>query len=67
MQIAAACDTLTSLPGSGVIKPMPEAEIAKAVQLLDLMLEFFADEAAGRAAVMMTETAATVLSALYCI
>ena len=25
------------------IKPMPEAEIAKTVQLLDLMLEFFAD------------------------
>jgi hypothetical protein len=44
MRIAAARDTLTSLPGSGVIKPMPEAEIAKAVQLLDLMLEFFADD-----------------------
>src|SRR5271169_4674340 len=28
----------------GAIKPMPEAEIAKAVQLLDLMLEFFADD-----------------------
>jgi hypothetical protein len=27
-----------------VIKPTPEAEIAKAVQLLDLMLEFFADD-----------------------
>src|SRR5271156_2200123 len=28
----------------GAIKPMPEAEIAKTVQLLDLMLEFFADD-----------------------
>ena len=46
---------------------MPEAEIAKAVQLLDLMLEFFADKATGRAAVMMTETAATALWALSCI
>jgi hypothetical protein len=31
-------------PGSRAIKPMPEAEIAKAVQLLNLMLEFFADD-----------------------
>jgi hypothetical protein len=31
-------------PGWGVIKPMPEAKIAKAVQLLDLMLEHFADD-----------------------
>jgi hypothetical protein len=44
MRIAAARDTLSSLPGSGAIKPMPEAEIAKAVQLFDLMLEFFADD-----------------------
>jgi hypothetical protein len=29
---------------------MPEAEIAKAVQLLDLMLEFLQMTAAGRAA-----------------
>jgi hypothetical protein len=36
-------DTLSSSP-SGAIKPMPEAEIAKAVQLLDLMLEFFAGD-----------------------
>jgi hypothetical protein len=35
MRIAAVRDTLNSLPGSRVIK-MPEAEIAKAVQLLDL-------------------------------
>ena len=42
MRIAAARDMLSSLPGSGAIKPMLEAEIAKAVQLLDLMLEFFA-------------------------
>jgi hypothetical protein len=32
------------LPRSGAIKPMPEAEIAKAVQLLDVMLEHFADD-----------------------
>ena len=44
MRNAAARDTLNSLPGSGAIKPMPEVEIAKAVQLLDLMLEFFADD-----------------------
>jgi hypothetical protein len=31
-------------PVPEAIKPMPEAEIAKAVQLLDLMLEFFADD-----------------------
>jgi len=41
---AVARDTLNSLPRSGAIKPMPEAEIGKAVQLLDLMLEFFADD-----------------------
>jgi len=38
----------------------------KAVQLLDLMLEFFADDGHGRAAAMTTETAATALSALFC-
>jgi hypothetical protein len=31
-----------SLPGSGALKPMPEGQIAQAVQLLDLMLEHFA-------------------------
>jgi hypothetical protein len=36
--------TLGPLPGSEAIKPMRGAEIAKAVQLLDLMLEFFADD-----------------------
>ena len=46
---------------------MPEAEIAKAVQLLDLMLEFLPTTATGRAAVMMTETAVTAWSALYSI
>jgi hypothetical protein len=46
---------------------MPEAKIAQAVQLLDLMLEHFAAMAPGRAAVTMTETAATALSALFCI
>ena len=35
---------LAYCPGSGAIDPTPEAEIAKAVQLLDLMLEFFADD-----------------------
>jgi hypothetical protein len=44
VRIGAARDTLNSTPGSGAIKPMPDAEIAKAVQLLDLMLEFFADD-----------------------
>jgi hypothetical protein len=44
MRIAVASDTLRSLPGGGAIKPMPEAEIVKAIQLLDLMLEFFADD-----------------------
>jgi hypothetical protein len=29
---------------SGALKPMPEAKIAQAVQLLDLMLEHFADD-----------------------
>jgi hypothetical protein len=36
---------------------MPEAEIAKAEQLLDLMLEFLPTTDTGRAAVTMTETA----------
>ena len=44
MRVAAAGDTLRSLPGAGAIKPMHEAEIAKAIQLLNLMLEFFADD-----------------------
>ena len=44
MRVTAAGDTLRSLPGAGAIKPMPEVEIAKAIQLLDLMLEFFADD-----------------------
>jgi hypothetical protein len=32
------------LSGSGAIKVMPQVDTAKAVQLLDLMLEFFADD-----------------------
>ena len=44
MRIAAARDTLSSLPRSGAIKPMPEAEIVRTVQLLDLMLDFFAHD-----------------------
>ena len=46
---------------------MPEAEIAKAVQLLNLMLEFLPTTATGRAAVMMTGTVANVLWELSCI
>jgi hypothetical protein len=46
---------------------MPETQIARAVQLLDLMLEHFADDAIGRAGAMMTEAAAAVFSALSCI
>jgi hypothetical protein len=39
-------DVIRSLryPRPGAVKPMPEAEIAKAMQLLDLMLEYFADD-----------------------
>src|SRR5215469_7031174 len=44
MAITAAGDTLSLLPGLEAIKPMRDAEIAKAVQLLDLMLEYFADD-----------------------
>jgi hypothetical protein len=44
MRNAAARDTLISLSRSGAIKPMRQVEIAKAVELLDLMLEFFADD-----------------------
>jgi hypothetical protein len=57
----------SSLPGSGALKPMPEPQIAQAVQLLDLMLEHLPTTATGRAAVMMTETAAIAWSALFCI
>jgi hypothetical protein len=47
---------------------MPEAEIRKAVQLLDLMLEFFTDDAHWtRGRYMMMATGATALSALSCI
>ena len=60
MRIAAARVSASSLPGAGAIKPMPEAEIAKAVQLLNLMLELFADDGCW-------QTAATALSALFCI
>lgn len=37
-------DTLNSLPRAGAIEPMPEAELSKTVQLLDLMLDFFAED-----------------------
>ena len=46
---------------------MPEAHIAQAVQLLDLMLEHLPTTATGRAADMTTEMAATASSALFCI
>ena len=44
LRIVAAHCMPRSLPESRAIKPMPEADIAKAVQLLDLMLAFFADD-----------------------
>ena len=44
MRITAPGDTLGPLPFSGAIKQMPDAAIARAVQLLDLMLEYFADD-----------------------
>ena len=44
MRIPPARDRLNSLPGSGAVKAMRETEIAQAVQLLDLMLAFFADD-----------------------
>ena len=42
--MAAARDTVSWLPLSGTLKSMPEAQIAQAAQLLDLMLEHFADD-----------------------
>ena len=44
MRIPPARDRLNSLPESGAVKSMRETEIAQAVQLLDLMLAFFADD-----------------------
>jgi hypothetical protein len=44
MRIAAAVGTLSCYLESGAIKAMPQEDSAKAVQLLDLMLEFFADD-----------------------
>ena len=44
MPIAAAGGTLNPLPGLKASRPMRDAEISGAVQLLDLMLEFFADD-----------------------
>ena len=41
MPVAAAGDRLPRHPRLGAVKPMPEAEIAKAVKLLDLMIDFF--------------------------
>src|SRR6267142_3652258 len=42
MRIAADGDRLLRYLGSGAIKAMPQVEIAKAVQLFALMLDFFA-------------------------
>jgi hypothetical protein len=42
LRIAAARDTFVARTGR--VQPMPEAQIAEAVQLLDLMLEHFADD-----------------------
>ena len=44
MRIPPARDRLNSLSGLGAVKSMRETEIAQAVQLLDLMLAFFADD-----------------------
>jgi hypothetical protein len=44
MPIAAAGDTLSPLHGLKASRPMRDTEISGAVQLLDLMLEFFADD-----------------------
>ena len=44
MAIAAADDTLNSILASGAIRPVRDTDTAKAVQLLDLMHEFFADD-----------------------
>src|SRR3984893_1286901 len=44
MGMTAAGDRLLPSPRSGAVKPMPEAQIMQAVQLLDLMLEHFADD-----------------------
>jgi hypothetical protein len=44
MRIPPARDRLNSLSGLGAVKSMRETEIAQAVQLLDLMHAFFADD-----------------------
>jgi hypothetical protein len=44
MPIAAAGDTLSPMTELKASRPMRDAEISGAVQLLDLMLEFFADD-----------------------
>jgi hypothetical protein len=46
---------------------MPQAEIAHAVQLLDLMLEHFSDDGHWTRGRYVTETAASAWSALFCI
>ena len=46
---------------------MPETEIGKAVQLLDLMLEFFTDDAHWTRGRYDDGTAAAALSVPFCI
>jgi hypothetical protein len=65
MRAVEADDRLLPDPGSRVIKPMPETETAKTVQLLDLMLEFFADD--GHWTRGCYAMAAAAWSALSCI
>jgi hypothetical protein len=56
---------MSLLPGSEALKPMPEGEIAQGARLLELVLEYVPTTATGRAAIMMTGTAAIFLSALF--
>jgi hypothetical protein len=44
VEISAARDTLSAFTRIASVQPMPEAQIVQAVQLLDLMLEHFADD-----------------------
>src|SRR6201987_77640 len=47
MRMTAASDRLLPSPRLGAVKPMPEDQIMQAAQLLDLMLEHFADDGHG--------------------
>jgi hypothetical protein len=67
MRIAATRDTLASSPGPGAIKPMPEAEIARTVQLLDLMLKPFTDDGHWTRGSYEDGNGGHCLMALFCI